>query len=62
MGRHLEMEDSQLQLTTAHSLSSVQTNCADPMEPEVGFKTDGAIIGGKVEKHLFLYTEKIKRQ
>lgn len=37
-------------------------NCTDSTEPKVVYKTDGAIIGGKVEKHLFLYAEKIKRQ
>lgn len=41
---------------------SVQINCTDSMEPGVAYKMDGAVIGGSVEKHLFLYAEKIKRQ
>lgn len=38
---------------------SDEINGTDSMEPEVVCKTDGAIIGGTVEKHLFLYTEKL---
>lgn len=30
------------------------------MVPEVAYKMDGAIIGGKVKKHLFLYFEKLR--
>lgn len=35
-------------------------SCMDLMEPEVAYKMDGAIIGGKVEKRLFLYIEKLR--
>lgn len=38
---------------------SDEINRTDWIEPEVVCKMDGAIIGGTVEKHLFLYTEKL---
>lgn len=38
---------------------SDEINCTGSMEPEVVCKMDGVIIGGTVEKHLFLYTEKL---
>lgn len=39
---------------------SDEINCTDSMEPKAVYKTDGAIMGGTVEKHLFLYTEKLR--
>lgn len=39
---------------------SDEINCTGLMKPEVVCKTDGAIIRGTVEKHLFLYTEELR--